>query len=460
MKRAISLVLLTTMLFSTTGYARTVNLPYIFVNRVNEGWPEQESMYIRNECVFTGFDYLKVTSPNATRDLSANLHRSQDGVNWELIRAYSHDYVANEAQPETTRLIARLRSSPAFTHIINTGSGYIMRSRSNDWGFNDYNARGRVYVFDADLNSVKTSEFNRPIVQMSFVEGICYIVLYEPYVLMKSSDFENWEIVGENLGVPIVLGDRTIMRTFERQNHRTGRGAYYARQNPILYVNGMPAQKIDIEGIDFNSLQVVGGFFVASNSQLSYDENRNPSIQPRAFFYSKDGVYWAKQYLNHENGNNNIGNAITSIKESNGRLYVVKGQENEFYIFNLEDLEASVPRSDIYVEVNGEILGFETPPVIEDGRVLVPMRFTLEKMGVDVEWQAGQQTIVAQQQNMTVEMTIDNTASVVNGRSVRMDVPPRLINNRTMVPLRFLSEEMGFSVEWNAESNTAVITEN
>jgi hypothetical protein len=275
---------------------------------------------------------------------------------------------------------------------------------------------------------------------------------------MKSSDYENWEVVGENLGVPIVLGDRTIMRTHERQNRRVDRGFYYVKQNPILFINGVPAQKIDVEGIDFNSMQVVGGFFVASNAQFTYDEDDNYIVHTPAFFYSKDGVYWAKQYLDYEMGNNSISYTITSIKEVNGKLYVVKGQEAEFYIFDLEDLEASVPRSDIYVQVNGEILGFETPPVIEDGRVLVPMRFTLEKMGADMDWYAERQMVVAQQNNMTVEMTIGSSTATVNGKTVTMDVPPRLIDNRTMVPLRFLSEEMGFDVEWDSENNMAVIT--
>jgi len=46
----------------------------------------------------------------------------------------------------------------------------------------------------------------------------------------------------------------------------------------------------------------------------------------------------------------------------------------------------------------------------------------------------------------------------VNGLSVAMDVPPRLINSRTMIPLRFLSENLGYNVEWDEETNTAIIT--
>ena len=47
--------------------------------------------------------------------------------------------------------------------------------------------------------------------------------------------------------------------------------------------------------------------------------------------------------------------------------------------------------------------------------------------------------------------------SEVNNTPATMDVPARLINGKTMVPLRFLSEEMGFEVAWDAESRTAII---
>ena len=45
----------------------------------------------------------------------------------------------------------------------------------------------------------------------------------------------------------------------------------------------------------------------------------------------------------------------------------------------------------------------------------------------------------------------------VNGEIVKMDVPARLINDKTMIPLRFLSENLGYEVEWNEENNTAIV---
>ena len=66
--------------------------------------------------------------------------------------------------------------------------------------------------------------------------------------------------------------------------------------------------------------------------------------------------------------------------------------------------------------------------------MLVPMRFLFEQMGAEVEWD---------QESMTATAT--------------MDVPARLINEKTMVPLRFLSEKMGYTVTWEEATRTAVI---
>ena len=110
-----------------------------------------------------------------------------------------------------------------------------------------------------------------------------------------------------------------------------------------------------------------------------------------------------------------------------------------------------------YVVMNNNVLGFETPPVIEDDHTLVPMRFLFEQMGADVEWNQETQTATATMNNTAVAFSINDTNAEVNGAAATMDVPARLINDKTMVPLRFLSEEMGYTVTWDESTRTAVI---
>ena len=110
-----------------------------------------------------------------------------------------------------------------------------------------------------------------------------------------------------------------------------------------------------------------------------------------------------------------------------------------------------------YVRVGNEILGFETPPVTESDRTLVPMRFLFEQLGADVTWDEATETATAKKANTTINFSIDNTTATVNGAETVMDVPARLVGDKTMVPLRFLSEEMGYTVEWDEETRMATV---
>jgi len=82
----------------------------------------------------------------------------------------------------------------------------------------------------------------------------------------------------------------------------------------------------------------------------------------------------------------------------------------------------------------------------------------IEQMGAEVDWDEASQTATVRQAQQSVAFSIDNPQAQVNAAPVQMQVPARLINGKTMVPLRFLSENLGYNVEWDAENKTAVIT--
>ena len=120
-------------------------------------------------------------------------------------------------------------------------------------------------------------------------------------------------------------------------------------------------------------------------------------------------------------------------------------------------LPMSALQNNIIVRLQDKILGFEMPPVVEDDYTLVPMRFLFEQMGAEVDWNQQTQTATLQKDNDTVLFSIDNATASVNGAPTTMDVPARLVNGKTMVPLRFLSEELGMTVGWDNETRTAII---
>jgi hypothetical protein len=113
----------------------------------------------------------------------------------------------------------------------------------------------------------------------------------------------------------------------------------------------------------------------------------------------------------------------------------------------------------INVRVNGDPVYFEgAKPREMNGRVLVPLRGVLEKMGATVDWMPSSQTVVAAKGDMELNLPIGSRFATVNGRQVRLDVPAMTIAGSTMVPLRFVSEALGADVTWREASNTVLIS--
>lgn len=112
----------------------------------------------------------------------------------------------------------------------------------------------------------------------------------------------------------------------------------------------------------------------------------------------------------------------------------------------------------IRVELNGEPVRFSgTQPREVDGRVMVPLRGVLEKMGANVDWVASSQTVIASKGEMELELPIGSRTARINNRSVRLDVPAMTMAGSTMVPLRFVSEALGADVAWSSRNQTVMI---
>lgn len=113
----------------------------------------------------------------------------------------------------------------------------------------------------------------------------------------------------------------------------------------------------------------------------------------------------------------------------------------------------------ISVRVNGNNVPFaDTLPQMQGGRVLVPLRGVLEQIGADINWNEATQTVKARMNQRNIELSLGRRTAMVNGQQVRLGVPAMRIGGSTMVPLRFLSEALGASVDWNARRQEVNIT--
>lgn len=111
----------------------------------------------------------------------------------------------------------------------------------------------------------------------------------------------------------------------------------------------------------------------------------------------------------------------------------------------------------VALEVEGEPVRTDVPPVIVEGRTLVPARVVAEALGATVQWDGVQRAVTLHHNRTTAILTIDNRNAMVDGQPVPMDVPPQIISDRTLVPLRFVAEVLGAAVEWDAETRTVRI---
>lgn len=110
------------------------------------------------------------------------------------------------------------------------------------------------------------------------------------------------------------------------------------------------------------------------------------------------------------------------------------------------------------VVVDGQLMGFDQPPVVAGGRVLVPLRGVFEHLGATVLWNPATNVVTAQRGDTQVQLVIGGRQANVNGRVVLLDVPATIVGGRTLVPLRFVSEAMGAQVDWDNATRVVTIT--
>lgn len=121
---------------------------------------------------------------------------------------------------------------------------------------------------------------------------------------------------------------------------------------------------------------------------------------------------------------------------------------------------------DITVKLDGLNINFDVAPVIENDRTLVPLRAIFEALGASVYWDGEEQTVISAKDNRTCTFQIGNanmfvtTATGAGSDTVikSLDVPAKIKDDRTLIPLRAVSEAYECSVAWDEATRTVTIT--
>ncbi|MDO5477739.1 MAG: carbohydrate-binding domain-containing protein [Clostridia bacterium] len=111
----------------------------------------------------------------------------------------------------------------------------------------------------------------------------------------------------------------------------------------------------------------------------------------------------------------------------------------------------------ISVTLDGRELFFNTDPVIKNGTTLVGFRAILEALGAEVTWDGDKRCAIAEKDGIKIELYIDSVTAYVNGEEKTLLTAPEIINNSTMIPVRFVSENLGMKVTWDENIRRVII---
>jgi len=112
---------------------------------------------------------------------------------------------------------------------------------------------------------------------------------------------------------------------------------------------------------------------------------------------------------------------------------------------------------DINIVIDGNNQVYDQMPVIVSDRTLVPLRGIFESLGATVTWYDELKMIVGAKDETTIVLWVNDTKAVVNDTEITLDVPAQIVSDRTMVPVRFISEAMGSEVNWAGDTRTVSI---
>lgn len=161
--------------------------------------------------------------------------------------------------------------------------------------------------------------------------------------------------------------------------------------------------------------------------------------------------------------------AINSYGEHNGddgKVYIPRGRllrELTLIDFNADHIKKKANQIEFCIgatrfKVDGELKDFEASPYIKNNRTYLPVRFVAENLGAEVKWDANNGTATIESEEALITISTNSKVIIIDGKSKKMDVMPEIVNGRMMCPIRHIAEALNCKVEWSVSENKAVIT--
>ena len=381
------------------------------------------------------YNFAVVWSPNDMGALDRPFEYFYPGdqyVDWVGVSTYQRKYFL--ANPNTTDTDAIYFMSGDYAWATNALKPIIKFMKDN-------NINKPVMISECGVEMWNNHRDDLSSWSLSRLRNLYYNVIMK-YPQVKMINYFNTDIPGGKFGY--YIGDNEDAKNILLEAASTGA---YIREY------GQNAEFVFAKANDGHNLTAKNGIIPLYT--LAYIP-KSPDVHVH---YYIDGKWYSKKEFAPYSCNldiSKLGDGAHTIKISANSL-------SKTYIFykkgNVIRFGCEPDVSDkINVVVNGTELSFDTPPVMINDRVLVPLRAIFEALSAQVSWDDATSTVTATDGKNIIKMTIDNNYFTKNGQKIPLDVPATLINDRTLVPARAVSESLDCRVEWEEQTQTVYIT--
>lgn len=207
-----------------------------------------------------------------------------------------------------------------------------------------------------------------------------------------------------------------------------------------------PAYKVDVEHKE-------GGTISSDYTYADDDKKVTITVKP------EDGFELDKLVIADRNGNEipftDNGDGTYTFSMPDSRVEVTPTFKA---IDDTKDAVLVLTIDETAYQLDNENFVNDVAPIIKDDRTMLPIRLVAETLGAEVTWNEAEKSVTIVKGDTVMVIYIGSDYALVNGSPVELDSPAFISNSRTYLPVRFISENLGATVNWNAETRQVTIT--
>lgn len=378
--------------------------------------------YLKEQTLCDFSEYTEYHDYKSTFFNGENLMKWENGQLFEYIDGDWHEIELPESAQEI------FSANTQDIKITKTPSGYAARFAAwDEYGYSikDTVTAHKIYLFDNDFEYLYDVQFDEFVKNMVYANGLTYAETGD-YQKFISYDGLSFKRLKSDYDMPVTNGKYSILKT----------------GNEFFMTDGRGASKLEFYKKAPSEIYSAGGIFYRILSWKNFDFDTDTG---NVLAVSADGVNWVEVFLP------NRLLTLKNIEYRDNTLYVYTKYET--LVFN--DI---IPKDNIKVNLDNEYLIFDVGAKVVNSRTMVPLRAIFEKLDARVEWDNEARQIHIESDDTDMVFTIDSDIALLNGEEVKIDAPPIIDNSRTLIPIRFLAENLGYTVSWEQETQTAFIT--